>query len=108
MRTAFWPSLQGCAPCPLRGPDLNRTPFRAAAALIGSKIERVTGIGGLKKYIAKERTSQAGYAIPPLPTRARSIGPKPQVVGCPKAGGYDSYPSRPDNADLTGPAQVMQ
>jgi hypothetical protein len=35
--------------------------LRRSRLCIDTKIERVTDIGGLKKYLAKERTPQAGY-----------------------------------------------
>jgi hypothetical protein len=45
--------------------------LRRSRLCIATKIERVTDIGGLKKYLAKERTPQAGYRRRDLGGRIR-------------------------------------
>jgi hypothetical protein len=45
--------------------------LRRSRLCIDAKIERVTNIGGLKKYLAKERTPQAGYRRRDLGGRIR-------------------------------------
>jgi hypothetical protein len=45
----------------VRKPSMNEIVLRRSRLCIAAKIELVTDIGGLKKYLAKERTPQAGY-----------------------------------------------